>query len=128
MKRLQHDVALLLETALGIHQREQFRGEHILVQEPLLTIMAHFHIILRMLIETVVRHLHHVIADDAARLLQGLTLLGFARCASCVPFFLIGLLSITGRLVALTHRQHDVVILFLSQRLARGGITLHQHQ
>ena len=90
--------------------------------------MAHFHIILRMLIETVVRHLHHVIADDAARLLQGFTLLGFAGCTARVLFFLICLLSITGRLVALTHRQHDVVVLFLSQRLARGGITLHQHQ
>ena len=118
MKRLQHDVTLLLEAALGIHQREQFGGEHILMQEPLLTVVPHFHIILRMLIEAVVRHLHHVIADDATRLLQGFSLLGFARCTARIPFFLIGFLRITGRLVALTHRQHDVVVLFLCQRLA----------
>ena len=98
------------------------------MQEPLLTVVPDFGIVLRMLVETVVRHLHHVVADNAARLLQGLTLLRLARCAARLRFLLIGLLCVSGRLVALAHDLHNVVVLLLGQRLARGRVALYQHQ
>ena len=98
------------------------------MQEPLLAIVAYLLIILRMLIEAVIGYLNYIIADYSSRLLERLAFLRLTRGVARVPLLLICLLSITGRLVALTHRQHDMVILFLGKRLSACGVTLHQDQ
>ena len=115
MESLKHDVTFLLESTLGIHQREQLGREHVLMEEPLLTVIAYLAVVVGMAIEAVVRHLHHIITDYATGLLQGRILLCLTAGSAGVLLALVGLLGISGGLVALAHGQHNVVVLFLGQ-------------